>query len=86
MQHLSAWLEVRPRTAGSLIVVCEAVTPWLTDDGVYLMPESEGAWMQLFRQFCELLNDIGLQNSILPRTVLKLSERTELIRERWMEI
>ncbi|RGP81430.1 p-loop containing nucleoside triphosphate hydrolase [Fusarium longipes] len=46
MQLEPAWMEVKDRMAKSLIVVCEAGTPWLMDDGVRLMPGSEEEWMQ----------------------------------------
>ncbi|KAI8676078.1 hypothetical protein NCS56_00494700 [Fusarium sp. Ph1] len=60
MQRQSAWIEVKARMSASLIVVCEAGTPWLTDNGVRLMPGNEEAWMQLFDEFCGLLDEVGL--------------------------
>ncbi|KAI8648969.1 AAA-28 domain-containing protein [Fusarium keratoplasticum] len=85
MQRQSAWIEVKARMSASLIVVCEAGTPWLTDDGVRLMPDNEEAWMQLFHEFCGLLDEVGLQYFVVPRTMLDLSERAQFVRARWVE-
>jgi nicotinamide riboside kinase len=85
MQMNPAWKSIRARMESSLIVVCEAGTPWLVDDGVRLMPGSEEEWMQVFQDFCQLLNTIGFEYSVLPRTLLGLEDRAEFIRERWVE-
>ncbi|RKK10808.1 hypothetical protein BFJ66_g16462 [Fusarium oxysporum f. sp. cepae] len=85
MQLEPTWMEVKARMANSLIVVCEAGTPWLVDDGVRLMPGSEDEWMQVFRDFCGLLNDVGFEYSVVPRTMLDLEKRAEFIRARWVE-
>ena len=83
LQRHDAWIELRGRMADSLIVVCESGTPWLTDDRVRLMPESEEAWKQLFDDFCELLHDVGLCYVVVPRTMLDLSERADFVRLHW---
>ncbi|KAI8710489.1 AAA-28 domain-containing protein [Fusarium sp. LHS14.1] len=80
MQRQSAWIEVKARMSASSIVVCEAGTPWLTDDGVRLMPDNDEAWMQLFHEFCGLLDEFGLQYFVVPRTMLGLSERAQFVR------
>ncbi|KAJ4111318.1 hypothetical protein NW768_011892 [Fusarium equiseti] len=85
LQLEPAWRDVKTRMANSLIVVCEAGTPWLLDDGVRLMPGSEQEWMQVFRDFCGLLEDVGFEYYVLPRTILDLEERAEFIRARWTE-
>ncbi|EWG44756.1 hypothetical protein FVEG_05747 [Fusarium verticillioides 7600] len=56
LQQLETWKQVKARMETSLIVVCEAGTPWLMDDGVRLMPGSETEWMQVFDDFCQILN------------------------------
>lgn len=85
MQRQPAWIEVKARMTDSLIVVCEAGTPWLTDDGVRLMPDSEEEWIQLSHEFCKLLDEFGLQYIVVPPTMLDLSERVEFVREKWAE-
>jgi nicotinamide riboside kinase len=85
MQRLPAWIEVETRMEKSLIVVCEAGTPWLMDDGVRLMPDSEDAWMKLSRDFCELLDATGFRYCVVPRTMLDLSGRAEFVLAKWEE-
>ncbi|KAH7267820.1 AAA domain-containing protein, partial [Fusarium redolens] len=85
LQKLPAWKKVKARMESSLILVCEAGTPWLMDDGVRLMPGSDKEWMQLFHDFCELLDDIGLEYCVVPRTMLYLSKRADLVRAKWTE-
>ncbi|KAF4337275.1 P-loop containing protein [Fusarium beomiforme] len=85
LQKLPAWTEVKARMEKSLIVVCEAGTPCLADDGVRLMPTSEDDWMELFHEFCQLLDDTGLEYFVVPRTLLDLSERAELVHAKWNE-
>ncbi|KAG5777430.1 hypothetical protein H9Q73_008898 [Fusarium xylarioides] len=85
LQELDAWKQVKKRMERSLIVVCEAGTPWLIDDGVRLMPGSDKEWMQVFDDFCEILDEVGLEYSVVPRTVLDISERAELVWAKWTE-
>ncbi|KAF5633104.1 P-loop containing protein [Fusarium tjaetaba] len=85
LQQLEAWKQVKARMERSLIVVCETGTPWLMDDGVRLMPGSEKEWMQVFDDFCEMLDEVGLEYSVVPRTVLDISERAELVWAKWNE-
>ncbi|KAF5579292.1 P-loop containing protein [Fusarium pseudocircinatum] len=85
LQRLPAWKEVRVKMERSLIVVCEAGTPWLMDDGVRLMPGSDKEWMQVFDDFCEMLDGVGLEYCVVPHTVLDISERADLVWARWTE-
>lgn len=85
MQRLPAWIEVKTRMENSLVVVCEAGTPWLMDDGVRLMPDNEGAWMKLSRDFCDLLDETGFSYCVVPRAMLDLSERAAFVLARWEE-
>jgi nicotinamide riboside kinase len=85
MQQLPAWVEVKARMEKSLIVVCEAGTPWLMDDGVRLMPDSEDAWMKLSRDFCDLLDETGFGYCVVPRTMLELLERAQFVLAKWEE-
>uniref|UniRef100_A0A4E9E9Q6 NadR/Ttd14 AAA domain-containing protein n=1 Tax=Gibberella zeae TaxID=5518 RepID=A0A4E9E9Q6_GIBZA len=85
LQQLPAWFEVKDRMEAALIVVREAGTPWLTDDGVRLMPGSHDEWMGVFADFCELLDQVSFEYCIIPRTMLDLSERADFIRMKWTE-
>ncbi|KAF5555743.1 P-loop containing protein [Fusarium mexicanum] len=85
LQQLPAWKDVKARMERSLIVVCEAGTPWLMDDGVRLMPGSDGEWMRIFHDFCEMLEGVGLEYFVVPRTVLDIPERAAFVWARWTE-
>ncbi|KAF4959412.1 hypothetical protein FSARC_10737 [Fusarium sarcochroum] len=85
MQRQSAWVEVKARMERSLIVVCESPTPWLKDDGVRLMPDSDEVWTQLFQESCRLLDEVGIQYVVVPRTMLDLTARVEFVHARWVE-
>jgi nicotinamide riboside kinase len=86
MQQQSCWVEVRKRMMSSLVIVCEAGTPWLMDDGVRLMPDSAEAWMQLSSEFCELLDQVGIAYVVIPRTMLGLSDRSDFVRTEWISL
>ncbi|EKJ72483.1 hypothetical protein FPSE_07364 [Fusarium pseudograminearum CS3096] len=83
LQQLPAWIDVKDRMENALIVVCEAGTPWLMDDGVRLMPGSHDEWMAVFDDFFGLLDQVGFEYCIIPRTMLDLSERADFIRMKW---
>lgn len=85
MQQVDVWVQVKARMTDSLIVVCESGTPWLADDGVRLMPRNEEEWLQLFQEFCAVLDDLGLQYSVVPKTMLDLSGRAEFVSRNWEE-
>ncbi|KAK0611323.1 AAA domain-containing protein [Immersiella caudata] len=77
------WAELKRRMEASLVVVCEAGVDWLRDDGVRLMPESDGQWKEFHELFCGLLDKEGLNYAMLPRTVLDLSERSRFVLSAW---
>lgn len=85
LQQLDAWTQIRARMMKSLIVVCESGTPWLADDGVRLMPRDYEEWFQLFGDFCAILDELGLRYSVVPRSMLNLSERAEFVRQSWLK-
>ncbi|KAF4447210.1 hypothetical protein F53441_9258 [Fusarium austroafricanum] len=85
LQRLPAWVEVKARMESSLIVVCESGTPWLMDDGVRLMPDSDKEWLEMFHDFCALLDDVGFEYCVIPRSMLDLEERSDFIRSKWTE-
>ena len=79
----SEWLELRERMSESVVIVCEAGTDWLTDDGVRLMPENKEDWMQFHRHFCCCLDEQGLNYEVLPSKVANLRERVMFVLEKW---
>ena len=47
------------------------------------MPGSDKEWMQLFHDFRGMLDEVALEYCVVPRTVLDISERAELVWAKW---
>ncbi|KAK3937349.1 AAA domain-containing protein [Diplogelasinospora grovesii] len=86
MAQSTSWLELKDRMVGSLVTVCEAGATWLMDDGVRLMPEDRGDWLQFHDMFCELLDELGLPYFVLPCKMHSLSERVQFVLSKWHEL
>lgn len=85
MEHAANWLELRERMVGSLIIVCEAGSEWLNDDGVRLMPEGREDWLSFHRMFCTLLDETGLPYWVLPCKMDRLSQRAQFVLSKWSD-
>ena len=79
----SNWQSVEKRMRGGLVVVCEAGSDWLIDDGVRLMPIDKEDWMQMHQLFCQLLEEIGIEYVVLPSHINSLTKRVAFVIERW---
>ena len=86
MLKSSTWAELRLRLASSVIVVCEPCQDWLEDDGTRLMPLDWEDWMETHHVFCSLLDQCGLQYSVLPAIVHMLPERVDFVLHLWQAI
>lgn len=82
MQQSHLWETLRSRMASSLVVLCQSGTPWLYDDGVRLMPESDEAWKRLHHLFCLTLEENGIPYVTLPNCLLELDERVAFVMSR----
>lgn len=79
----AAWQELRWRMSRSLILVCEAGTNWLVDDGVRLMPQDRDDWIGTHREFCEVLERVGLPYDVIPCTLAGIDDRTAFVWSKW---
>lgn len=77
------WSELSERMRKSVIIVCEAGTEWLINDGVRLMPESREEWIEFHELFCSCLDALGLRYEVLPSTMTILHERVGLVLRKW---
>jgi nicotinamide riboside kinase len=77
------WKELSERMRKSVVIVCEAGTEWLTDDGVRLMPESREEWIEFHELFCSRLDALGLEYEILPSNMMSLRERVAFVLRKW---
>ncbi|KAF7546295.1 hypothetical protein G7Z17_g8548 [Cylindrodendrum hubeiense] len=83
MMASAAWRELRSRMSTSLIVVCEAGADWLVDDGVRLMPQDRDDWVDFHREFCQVLEQVGLHYEVIPCAIAGIDERTAFVWSRW---
>ena len=77
------WRGMRDRTAGPLVVLCEAGVGWLTDDGARLMPPSREEWFRPHELFCQVLKEARLGYVVLPRSVGSTEERMAFLLRSW---
>lgn len=77
------WKVLEQNMRASLVVVCEAGTDWLKDDGVRLMPESREDWMDFHIKFCNFMVERGIPFVVLPNTMTKLENRVEFVAKLW---
>jgi hypothetical protein len=69
----------------SLIFVCEPGANWLVDDGLRLMPRDREDWDGIHRDFCQVLEQVGLRYEIIPCKMLGIGERSAFVRAKWRE-
>jgi nicotinamide riboside kinase len=86
MRQSVTFRELQKRMVPSLIVVCEAGTAWLQNDGFRLMPETHQDWLQLHQIFCTLLDELNLPYVVIPSRMSALSDRAELVLSQWREL
>lgn len=77
------WTYLKERMKRSLIIVCEAGAEWLNDDGIRLMPEDRGDWMEFHDLFCTTLDSLGLTYHTIPYGLQDLDKRVNLVIQNW---
>lgn len=78
-----AWKDVEKRLRAGLIIICGTGGDWLIDDGIRLMPESRDDWTAFESVFCSLLDEFGMQYTILPSSIRDLGSRVDFVIEKW---
>ncbi|KAI4131231.1 MAG: hypothetical protein LQ338_001324 [Usnochroma carphineum] len=78
-----AWQHLKGRMSSGLVIVCEAGGEWLVDDGVRLMPQDRDVWLRMHITFCEMLDELSIEYSVLPVSIRDLSSRVEFVLARW---
>jgi nicotinamide riboside kinase len=79
MFETEAWKNCRVGMQEGLVIVCEAGTPFLHDDGVRLMPEDFERWMAVHDMFCRLLQEQGITFTVIRKEMVDLMQRVQLI-------
>lgn len=78
MMGSETWRDIERNMRSARILVCEPVPAWLHDDGVRLMPTDIGELNSLHRSFCELLQELELGFTIVPKEMTNIDERVKL--------
>lgn len=77
------WGILAERMRASAVIVCEAGTVWLKDDGVRLMPESRSDWMDLHEKFCRFLAEMRIRYTIVPNSMTDIDDRVKHVVDFW---
>lgn len=85
MLNTSEWGVLSQSMRASTVVVCEAGTDWLKDDGVRLMPENRNDWMELHNKFCDFMVERGIPFVVLPNTTTDIESRVEFVVSIWRQ-
>ena len=85
LRQEDAWQDVEKRIREGLVIVCGIGGEWLVDDGIRLMPESRDDWVKIQSVFCSLLDELGMQYTILPSSVRNLGSRVDFDIEQWRQ-
>ena len=85
LRQEEAWQDVEKRIREGLVIVCGIGGEWLVDDGIRLMPESRDDWVKIQSVFCSLLDELGMQYTILPSSVRNLGSRVDFVIEQWRQ-
>ena len=85
LRQEDAWQDVEKRIRVGLVIVCGIGGEWLVDDGIRLMPESRDDWVKIQSVFCSLLDELGMQYTILPSSVRNLGSRVDFVIEQWRQ-
>ena len=83
LRQEEAWQDVEKRIRKGLVVMCGVGGEWLVDDGIRLMPESRDDWAEFQSLFCSLMDELGIEYTILPSSVRDLGSRVDFVIEQW---
>ena len=76
----AAWMQLERRMKDGIVILCEAGCSWLVDDGTRLMPTGLEDWMRVDGAFRELLGARGIGYTGIPKDMVSLAERVELVK------
>jgi len=73
------WKASAERMKNGLVILCEAGCTWLVDDGTRLMPQDMEDWLRLNSAFHEVLEKLGINKLVIPKSVPDLQERVQIV-------
>lgn len=75
------WKELEQRMKAGIVILCEAGCSWLIDDGTRLMPDGTTEWMRIDNAFRKQLVACGIRYTVIPKDVVSLEARVQLVVE-----
>lgn len=78
-----AWVRLRERMQQAIVVLCEPVPAWLSDDGVRLMPKDNTEWTELHGIFVNLLQESDITFYSLSATLTHIEQRVDFVLDIW---
>jgi hypothetical protein len=79
------YLALEDNMKRGLVFVCEAGCSWLIDDGTRLMPKDLAEWSHCDQVFRELLTRRGIEYHVIPRDLVDIHARLQLVLGRLAE-
>jgi hypothetical protein len=73
------YLALEDNMKRGLVFVCEAGCSWLIDDGTRLMPKDLMEWSNCDQAFRDLLMERGIDYHVIPRDLIDIRARVELV-------
>ncbi|ORY08043.1 AAA domain-domain-containing protein [Clohesyomyces aquaticus] len=75
------WEELERRMKAGVVMLCEAGSSWLVDDGTRLMPDGRKEWMRMDSAFREQLTARGICYTVVPKDLVSLEARVQLVHD-----
>jgi nicotinamide riboside kinase len=83
LAEMAEWTILRSTMQKSVVILCEPVVEWLTDDGERLMPKSNKEWFDLHETFLRLLEEMAISFSLLPSSITAQDDRIRFVLNIW---
>jgi nicotinamide riboside kinase len=73
------WKALEDRMKHGLVILCEAGSSWLTDDGTRLMPKDMEDWLLVNSAFRSVLGTLAIESILIPKDVLDMQHRVQIV-------
>ncbi|KAF7198105.1 hypothetical protein HII31_00461 [Pseudocercospora fuligena] len=74
----ASWKALEPRMRAGTVLLCEAPSPWLDDDGIRWVPSAAEDWVLHDAMFRKELSNAGLEYKIVPKEVTDIKDRVKI--------
>lgn len=74
----ASWRALEPRMRAGTVLLCEAPSPWLDDDGIRWVPSAGEDWALHDAMFRRELSNANLEYNIVPKAVTDIKDRVKI--------